>query len=113
MKSQDTVFYLAAGLLGALAGFIDVNVEDLLFTALLVLAACMFLGLVRPVRPWRWALLVGVCVPVADLLAYFFLTRKPSRAQVYESVLVFLPGLVGAHGGAFGRRVVNDLLGGK
>ena len=96
---------------GGLAGWVDVKVGDLLFTALLVLAPCILLGALRPDRPWRWALLVGMGVPLADLLAYLLLTQKPYRAQVYESLLAFLPGLVGAYGGALGRGVINNLSG--
>ena len=50
-------------------------------------------------------------VPLADLLAYLLLTQKPYRAQVYESLFAFLPGLVGAYGGALGRGVLNNLSG--
>jgi len=42
-----------------------------------------------------------------------FLSQKPERAQIYESFLAFLPGIVGAYGGAFGRGVVNNLFADK
>jgi hypothetical protein len=77
---------------------------------MLVLAACMVLGFVRPKRPWRWVLIVGACVPLVDWLAYHFLRQKPDRAQIYEAFLAFMPGIVGAFGGAFGRGVVNNLF---
>jgi len=104
---------MLAVLLGGLAGLVDVKVGDLLFTALLVLAPCMLFGALRPQRPWRWVASVGVCVPVADLLAYLIMTQKPDRAQIYESFLVFLPGIAGAYGGSLGRKVINELLSGK
>lgn len=109
--SSDIFYYLLAIVLGVFAGWADVNVGDLLFTALLVLAPCILLGALRPKRPWRWTLLVGIFVPVADLLAYLVMTQKPDRAQIYESFLAFLPGLVGAYGGAFMRAVINNVLG--
>ena len=58
----------------------------------------MMLGLMRPQRAWRWAVVVGICVPVVELLGYLALTQKPYRAQIYESFLAFLPGIVGAPG---------------
>jgi hypothetical protein len=85
-------------------------VGDLLLTAMVVLAACMLLGILSPRRPWRWVLLVGVFVPVVELLAYFFLSQKPDRAQIYESFLAFVPGIAGAFGGAMGRGVVDNLF---
>jgi hypothetical protein len=64
----------------------------------------------RPERPWRWVAMVGVCVPVAELLGYLALTQKPYRAQIYESFLAFLPGIAGAYGGALMRRALGNIL---
>jgi hypothetical protein len=107
---KDASFYLLAASLGICAGILDVKIGDLLLTALFVLAATMFLGAVRPEKPWRWILLVGVFVPILQLLAYWFLTEKPYRAQVYESFLGFLTGTAGAYGGSAGRRAIGEIF---
>src|ERR1700704_6396538 len=86
---SDLVYYLLAVLFGILAGWIDIKVGDLLLTAMVVLAANMLLGILRPRRPWRWVLLVGVFVPVVEWLAYFFFSQKPEGAGIYESFLSF------------------------
>lgn len=106
----DTFYYLLAALSGALAGWLDIKVGDLLLTAMVVLAANMLLGFLSPGRPWRWVVIVGVLVPLVEWLAYAFLTQKPERAQIYESFLAFLPGIAGAYGGAMGRGVVDNLF---
>jgi hypothetical protein len=106
----DTPYYLTAALAGALAGWIDIKVGDLLLTAMVVLAACMLFGILRPRKPWRWVLIIGLFVPAMEWLAYLFLLQKPERAQIYESFLAFLPGIAGAFGGAMGRGVVNNLF---
>jgi len=106
----DFLYYLLAGLFGGLAGWADIKVGDLLLTAMIVLAACMLLGFVRPRQPWRWVVIVGVLVPVVEWLAYYFLSQKPERAQIYESFLAFMPGIAGAYGGAMGRGVVDNLF---
>jgi hypothetical protein len=106
----DFFYYLLAALGGALAGWVDIKVGDLLFTAMIVLGACMLLGFVRPRKPWRWVVLVGAFVPVAEFLAYYFLSQKRERAQVYESFLASMPGIAGAYGGAIGRGVVDNLF---
>ncbi len=85
------------------------KVGDLLLTALFVLASTMVLGMLRPERPWRWIIAVGVFVPIVQLLAYVFLTEKPYAAQLYESCLGFLTGIAGAYGGSVVRRGVNEL----
>jgi len=109
----DVYYYLLAAVFGALAGWVDIKVGDLLLTAMVVLVANMLLGILRPRRPWRWVLLVGVFVPVVEWLAYFFLSQKPGRAQIYESFLAFVPGIAGAFGGSVGRTVMDHLFAGN
>ncbi|HEX3569863.1 MAG TPA: hypothetical protein VHU44_03485, partial [Acidobacteriaceae bacterium] len=106
-------FYLLAVLCGIGVGWADVAVNDLLFTALLVLMACMVLGLLRPRWPWRWVVVVGIFIPLAELAAYLFFRVKPTRGQMYGSVLAALPGVAGAYGGAVMRGVVDRLRQGK
>ena len=110
---RDTGFYVFAAAAGIFAGWMDIKVGDLLLTALLVLAPCMLLGLLRPERPWRWVAIVGVFVPIAELLSYLVLTQKPYRAQIYESFLAFLPGIAGAYGGSLLRRAITNISGNK
>jgi hypothetical protein len=110
---SDAPFYVLAALAGMGAGWVDVAVNDLLFTALLVLLACMLLGLLRPRWPWRWVVVVGMFIPLSELAAYVVLTVKPTRAQVYGSFLASLPGVAGAYGGAVMRRVIDNLRQGK
>ena len=112
-KPGDSLFYGLAVLFGGLAGWANVKIGDLLFTALLVLAPCMLLGALRPSRPWRWVVVIGVFVPIVELLAYLVMTQKPYRAQIYESFLAFLPGIAGAYGGSLMRRVIDNLLQGN
>lgn len=112
-KSSDSLFYILAAIFGILAGWADVKVGDLLFTALLVLAPCMLLGALRPSRPWRWVVVIGICVPIVELLAYLLTTQKPYRAQIYESFLAFLPGIAGAYGGSVMRGVIENLFRGN
>jgi hypothetical protein len=102
-------FYLLAALAGIGTGWTDLIIDDLLFTALLVLMACMLLGVLRPRRPWRWVVVVGMFIPLTELAAYLILTVKPTRAQVYGSFLASLPGVAGAYGGAVVRGVVDHL----
>jgi hypothetical protein len=111
--SGDAWFYVLAALCGIGAGWTDVAIDDLLFTALLVLSSCILLGLLRPRWPWRWVVVVGLLIPLTELAAYVILTVKPTRAQIYGSFLAFFPGIAGAYGGSFMRGVVENLKHGK
>jgi len=110
---RDWLIYMLAAAAGLFTGWVDIRVHDLLFTALLVSSFCMLLGVLRPERPWRWVLMIGVCVPIAVVLGYFVLTERPDRAQIWESFLAFLPGIAGAYGGALMRQAIQNILSGK
>jgi ABC-type multidrug transport system permease subunit len=110
---RDALFYLLAGVCGIGTGWADVVIDDLLFTALLVLSSCILLGMLRPRWPWRWVVTVGAFIPLTELAAYLIQTVKPSRAQIYGSFLAFLPGIAGAYGGSVMRRVMDNLRQGK
>jgi ABC-type multidrug transport system permease subunit len=110
---HDLPFYILAAFAGIGTGWVDVEVNDLLLTALLVLAACMLLGMLQPRRPWRWVLAVVVFIPLTELAAFTIMAVKPTRGQVYGSFLTALPGTAGAYGGAVVRRVIDNLRQGK
>lgn len=110
---SDWPFYALAAMAGIGTGLADVLVNDLLFTALLVLMACMLLGLLRPRWPWRWVVAVGIFVPLTELAAYLIMTVKPTRGQVFGSFLTALPGMAGAYGGAVMRRAIDNLSQGR
>ena len=108
----DAVFYGIAVVLGVACGVVHVGVRDPLLTALGVVMSTMFLGYMRPSRPWRWVLLVGLFVPIlmtgANLVGYY---KDLSRAGLYGSALIMLPGVAGAFGGHFGRRFMRVMFG--
>ena len=112
-RENDAWFYLLAAACGMGIGWADVVVNDLLFTALLVLASCMLLGILRPRWPWRWVVAVGIFIPLTEFGAFVVQAVKPSRGQVFGSFLAFLPGIAGAYGGSVVRGVVDNLRGGK
>ena len=111
--ANDLPFYVLAALAGVGTGWVDVAIDDLLFTALLVLMACMLLGLLRPRWPWRWVMVVAVFIPLTELAAYVIMTVKPTRGQVFGSFLSALPVMAGAFGGAVMRRAIDNLRQGK
>jgi len=109
-SKPDALYYLLAAVAGAGTGWADVKIDDLLLTALIGLASSMLLGLLRPRRPWRWVVAIGIFVPLTELGAYILMAVRPSRAQIYGSFLVFLPGIAGAYGGSLMRGVLDNLV---
>ena len=112
-RSNDVVPYALAAICGIVSGIADILVSDLLFTALLVLAASMFLGTLRPRAPWRWVVVVVIFVPLTELFACAILHFHATRGQVWGSFLTALPAIAGAYGGAVMRRVIDNLRAGR
>ncbi len=95
------------------AGWVDIKVGDLLLTAMLVLAPCMLLGLLRPEQALALGAMVGVFVPIVELLGVPRASpQKPDRAQIYESFLALLARHRGGRmaGAMMRRAIVNNLL---
>src|SRR5690349_18526623 len=109
-STRETWTWIAATLMGIFSGWIDVQVDDRLFTALLVLAFCMFLGFMKPVKVWRWVLLVWIFVPVSRAIAYWTRHIPSDRGQIAGAVLTLLPAAVGAIGGMLMRRIVQNIF---
>ena len=109
-------FALFALFLGVGCGVLHVLVEtmgapDPLPSALAVTVATMILGILRPARPWRWVLLVGIPVPLAILVATVVIpTVHFTRAGIAGSILVSLPGFAGAFGGSVLRRKFSQIF---
>jgi hypothetical protein len=112
-RTSDAFFYLLAALAGIATGLADVVINDLLFTALIVLSSCMLLGMLRPRWPWRWVAVVVIFIPLTELTAYLIQAVKPTRGQIYGAFLTALPGIAGAYGGAVVRAVADKLRHGK
>ena len=110
------LFALFALLLGAGCGVLHVLVEsmdqpDPVLSALAVTSVTMMLGLLRPARPWRWVLLVGIPVPLAILVASLVIPALHfTRASVAGAILISLPGFAGAFGGSILRRKLAQIF---
>ena len=107
----DIPFYLLAILFGTTAGILEIRLGDLLVTALFVLVTTMILGAARPVRLWRWIVLVAIFIPILRVAAYFVLGEKPYLAQIWEPGFAFVIAAVGAYCGMFARNAVVNLFG--
>lgn len=107
---RDIWNYIFGVILGLGAGVLDVRLGDLLVTAVAVMLATMVLGLRRPKRAWRWTAVVASCVPLVQVLAYFFLKERSSPSHIDLAFSGFLTGTAGAYAGAFARMGIDLLM---
>ena len=108
-EPSSTYVYVLAMLLGAATGYVNVRVEDLMLTAVMVTAFAMFLAFLRPEHPWRWAVVVSAIIPIGEVAAFKMTGQKLNRAGISEAILAVLPANAGAYGGATLRTVIREL----
>jgi hypothetical protein len=105
-RISDVWFVVIAVGLGLASGYVHLIAPDPTIVALLALVCAMFLGLMRPARPWLWAIIIAFSIPGADLYAHF--TGQPIFRGRIEGAFVagLVSGLVGAYGGSLMRKMV-------
>jgi energy-converting hydrogenase Eha subunit A len=108
-KQSYWFYYLLGIVLGAFTGYVNVRVEDLMLTAVMVTAFAMLVAFIRPDRPWRSAVLVTALIPIGEVVAFKMTGQKLNRAGISEAILAILPANAGAYGGAALRLVIREL----
>ena len=92
--------HLFALFLGMLVGYLDLHSDDPQFAVLLVLVFGFFLGYSHTANAWRWALLLGVWVPVFGILKILYdgSTDRLISDGVF-STIAFVPAFIGVYVG--------------
>ena len=104
--------FLLALTLGALAGYIDMIEEDVQLPALMLLLSAFLLGSLSPRRPWLWALLIGLCIPVAHAIGFAIHYQPPYPAPWAPTlILPVVIAFAGAYAGALVRWAASQLRG--
>ena len=110
-ESRTALMYAIAVVLGALCGALHVGLEDPLLTPLAVLSATMLMGFLRPHRPWRWIIFVGLPVPIVTVIALATGYIKVwDRALIAGAILSILVGCAGSVGGSVFRRFFDNVF---
>ncbi len=113
----DPLTYFLCLLFGAFSGWLIIALPDQGpdFTALPMVFFAMAAACIQPRKPWRWAIVIAVFIPIARLGAYFFFVNKPRTSEVWESFLAILPAIVGTYAGQFTRSTIHNIFdkGGK
>jgi hypothetical protein len=93
---------------GALLGYIDINSSEVQLPLVCLLLFSFTLGVCQPKAAWRWAVLMGLSLPIAYFVAFAVNYRvvDAPRYPITLAVLV-IPALVAAYGGAIANRLTQ------
>jgi hypothetical protein len=107
-KTWPHLLALAAGLL---IGYVDLRTEEVWSGLTSLLLVVFIFGLLHPHQAWQWALLVGVGLPLAYLVALWIGYTLPCRPgfgcptvntiTTLQTFKALVPAFVGAYSGAF------------
>jgi hypothetical protein len=99
-KRPQLWYHLLALFTGLVVGFIDLHSDEIQLPALLLLAFGFFLGFAQPKNAWRWALYLGIWVPIFGNLR-IFIEGTPDKliSEGLGSLLALLPAFLGVYAG--------------
>lgn len=99
--------HLFALFLGMLVGYLDLHSDDPQFAVLLLLVFGFFLGYSQTTSAWRWALLLGVWVPLFGILKILYDgTTDRLVSDGFFSILALVPAFIGVYGGVFMKSMI-------
>jgi hypothetical protein len=77
-------------------------------TRLVALVLLAFVvGVLSPARPWRWALLIGLGVPLAHTIGHVLPLHLSSQDSVIASSWAFIPTFLSVYSGVLVRRIMR------
>jgi hypothetical protein len=106
-----------AVVLGLLIAYQDVaspfGDDNAKVTLFLLIVSSGILAVIQPQQPWRWALAVGICLPLVHLVRHLLGAPAPDSGQMNSYMGIFILAvvslmtcLVGSYCGSWLRRTV-------
>ena len=109
-KSAYVVSFTAA----AIGGVIDLLVPPAQLAPAVIVVCTFLLSLAYPKQAWQWALIVGLGVPLAHLIAAEFgYLNRYRPANLYLTYLALVPAFIGAYSAHLLRRFGTRRPGGS
>jgi hypothetical protein len=108
-KQSDGLYWVLALIFGAGCGYVYIHLLDSSLSVLMVTGFTMFLAYMRPERVWLWALIMGLSMPVAAVIA-LLARERPSRGMMVGTFAGLAFSIVSAVGGRVLRRARNILF---
>lgn len=110
MRKQPWAWYLVAGGIGLLLGYVDTHLQgdDNLPSVVMILIPAFVFGALQPRQAWRWGLLIGLGVPACHIggLLIGYHPPYPVEPSVLITFIALIPAMIGAYFGALVRMLV-------
>ena len=95
--------------LGLGIGYVDYTATEVQATLLVLLPVAFAFGLALPRQAWRWALVLGLSIPLAHIIGHAFNLHPPYHDMVIASLLALIPSFLAAYSGVLFRWMVKKM----
>ena len=104
----DAVCIALAVIGGFLAGAVDFNNDEPQAAVIIIVAFTALLGFIQPRKAWRWALIVGLGVPIVYLIATAlgYHSKSVGEPGWYASLIALIPAFISTYCGVLLRKVI-------
>ena len=106
---QFAALCIALAVIGAfLAGAVDFNNDEPQAAVIVIVVFAGLLGLIQPRRAWRWAVIVGLGVPMVYLIASAlgYHSKSVGEPGWYASLIALIPAFISAYCGVLLRKAI-------
>ncbi len=104
MRTLTVTLSALAIVLGFIAAYIGLHTSEASVTACVLLVFGFILGLSQAKQAWRWAIILGIWVPIAQITARLADPSRPlGAAYLLAPLLAFVPSFAGTYLGVLSR----------
>jgi cyanate permease len=107
---QFAALCIALAVIGALlAGAVDFNNDEPQAAVIVIVVFAGLLGFIQPKKAWRWALIVGLGVPIVYLMATAlgYQSKGVPEPGWYASLIALIPAFISSYGGVLLRKAIS------
>jgi len=106
---MDVVWVIVALIGGFLAGAVDFNNNEPQAAVIVIVVFAGLLGFIQPRKAWRWALIVGLGVPIVYLIATAlgYSSKSVPEPGWYASLIALIPAFISTYCGALLRKALS------
>ena len=101
---------IAAAIMGGfIAGTVDFNNDEPQAAVIVIMVFAGLLGFIQPRRAWRWALIVGLGVPIVYLIATAlgYQSKSVPEPGWYASLIALIPAFISTFCGVLLRKAIS------
>lgn len=105
----DMLCLVLAVIGGFSAGAVDFRNDEPQAAVLVIVVFAGLLGFVQSRKAWRWAIVVGLGVPVVYLIstALGYQPKSVPEPGWYASLIALIPAFIGTYGGVLLRKLIS------